>query len=116
MNKSILSAKPNSFRATRPRSRSIIGEIYNNFGAIWFSAAHRRHWNANVLARTKYHVAAADLLGQFARGGPMFGFGRNFRSQFVEGGYRLAVGSVNGGILAVSQSLQDVSGAFSELG
>ncbi len=51
---------------------SDIVEIYNYFRAIPYGiatlhrgfTAHRCHWNANVLAGTKYHVAAADLLAQ----------------------------------------------------
>ena len=43
---------------------SDIVEIYNNFRAMGRFTAHRGHWNPNVLAGTKYHVAAADLLGQ----------------------------------------------------
>jgi hypothetical protein len=83
-----------------------IVEIYNNFRAIPYGiatlhgqfTAHRRHWNPNVLAGTKYHVAAADLLGQLAGGGLMFGLRRNFRSQLVAQRYRFAIRGVDGGI------------------
>ncbi|MEG3960049.1 hypothetical protein QT982_32220 [Microcoleus sp. herbarium2] len=60
--------------------------MYKNFRAIPYGiatlhgrfTAHRHHWNPNFLAGTKYHVAAADLLGQLAGGGLMFGFRINF--------------------------------------
>ncbi|MEG4068763.1 hypothetical protein QUA42_15790 [Microcoleus sp. Pol11C2] len=72
-------------------------EMYKNFRAIGQLTTHRHHWNP-VLARTKYHVVAADLLGQFARGGPMFGFRRNFRSQLVTRRYCFAIRGMKGGI------------------
>jgi hypothetical protein len=80
--------------------------MYNNFRAIPYGiatlhgqlAANRRDWNPNVLAVTKYHVVAADLLGQFACGGPMFGFRRNFLSQLVTQRYRFTIRGMNGGI------------------
>jgi hypothetical protein len=83
-----------------------IVEIYNYFRAIPYGiatlhgrfTAHRHHWNPNVLAVTKYHVVAADLLGQLAGGGPMFGFRINFPSQLVAQRYRFAIRGVDGGI------------------